>query len=304
MKKGTRVDYSERIQRVIHYIEEHLDEPLRLKKLASLACFSEYHFHRIFAVFLGMTVQEYILSRRLVKGASLLVNSSLRVTDIALEAGFETLASFTQAFTTNFSMTPSRFRKTKANGNVDTSLLEIILNLEEKVKGRCAMRKLRSEKIAYEKRLLPDLRAVVVTSGGLHDGSFVLAAQESFGRIMSYVERNNLFDRIGCALSMVPGITLSYNNPEAMISCGFSMNGDFPLEDGIEAITIDGGSYAVFLHRGPYEFIRHTYTSAYFSCLFSGRDQIRNAPPFEVYLNSPLDAAPEDLKTELHIPLE
>ena len=60
-----REEYTARINRVIDYIERHLDEPLRLDTLARVANFSPYHFHRIFAALMGETLNQFIHRVRL-----------------------------------------------------------------------------------------------------------------------------------------------------------------------------------------------------------------------------------------------
>ena len=56
----TRQTYRHRILRVQFYIEKHLDEELALEKLARLAHFSPYHFHRVFRAMVGETVGEHV----------------------------------------------------------------------------------------------------------------------------------------------------------------------------------------------------------------------------------------------------
>lgn len=41
-------DYGKSIQDTIDYIEEHLEEPMTLPVLAKIACFSPFHYHRVF----------------------------------------------------------------------------------------------------------------------------------------------------------------------------------------------------------------------------------------------------------------
>lgn len=57
--------YTERIQATIDHIELHLDRNISLQELAKIACFSEYHYHRVFQSMVGETVMEYIRKRRL-----------------------------------------------------------------------------------------------------------------------------------------------------------------------------------------------------------------------------------------------
>ena len=48
LKQTTYQDYSERMLKVLAFIQQHLDEEIVLEELAELACFSVFHFHRIF----------------------------------------------------------------------------------------------------------------------------------------------------------------------------------------------------------------------------------------------------------------
>ena len=70
MRAVTLQDYKRRMLRVLVHIQEHLDDALALEHLASVACFSPYHFHRIFKGMVGETLQEHIRRLRLERAAS------------------------------------------------------------------------------------------------------------------------------------------------------------------------------------------------------------------------------------------
>ena len=63
-------DYVSRINKVIDYIDLHLDADLSLEELADVAQFSKYHFHRIFFAFMQETLFQYIQRLRLERAAS------------------------------------------------------------------------------------------------------------------------------------------------------------------------------------------------------------------------------------------
>ncbi|HAT30850.1 MAG TPA: AraC family transcriptional regulator, partial [Janthinobacterium sp.] len=60
------------MNRVLDHIDRHLDTPLVLDDLARVAHFSPFHFHRVFAAWLGETLGDYVQRRRLAAGAGLL----------------------------------------------------------------------------------------------------------------------------------------------------------------------------------------------------------------------------------------
>jgi len=86
-------EYTKRIDQVIDYLRDHLDKPLKLKDLARVACFSEYHFHRVFGAMTGETVNDFTNRLRLEKAARLLTKTRQSLTEIALECGFSSSAT-------------------------------------------------------------------------------------------------------------------------------------------------------------------------------------------------------------------
>ena len=111
MKQTTFDIYRQRMAEVLQIIQRNLDEDLALEELARVAHFSPYHFHRIFRGMVGESVKEHIRRLRLERAALGLKHSKRPVTDIAFEAGFETLESFSRAFKAMGGLNPSAFRR-------------------------------------------------------------------------------------------------------------------------------------------------------------------------------------------------
>jgi AraC family transcriptional regulator len=107
-----REEYLARIHRVQDHIERHLQAELRLEDLARVACFSPFHFHRIYAAVTGETIREFVLRLRLERAASQLLQVPSRsVTEIALDCGFGGSAAFARAFRAAFGLSATQFRK-------------------------------------------------------------------------------------------------------------------------------------------------------------------------------------------------
>lgn len=131
MKTETRMDYEDRIQQVLLYIRQHLNDDLSLKMLASVACFSEYHFHRIFCGIVGETLAEHIRRLRIERAAIKLKYSDKSVTELAFEAGYDNMESFTRAFRSRYGIAPSKY-KTKLGNKKTKKLLD---DFPKKIKG-------------------------------------------------------------------------------------------------------------------------------------------------------------------------
>lgn len=107
-----RADYISRIQRVQDHIEAHLTDALATDDLAKIACFSPFHFHRIFAAVVGEPPAAYVRRLRLERAASILGGvSEASITEIALDSGFQDPATFARAFRRRFGVTASEWRK-------------------------------------------------------------------------------------------------------------------------------------------------------------------------------------------------
>lgn len=102
--------YLQRINQVVNHIRENLDGDLSLEALAQVACFSPFHFHRIFKTLTGQTISDVVLRLRLERAVMLLrADPSMNVTDAAFESGFVALAHFSRAFKKHFGQSPGRW---------------------------------------------------------------------------------------------------------------------------------------------------------------------------------------------------
>lgn len=105
------MDYIELIERVINYIELHLEDEIKLEKIASQENFSSYYFHRIFSAIVGESLASYISDRRLNASLNLIKNSQHTLTEIAFIYRFSSQSSFIRSFKNKYNVTPSKVRK-------------------------------------------------------------------------------------------------------------------------------------------------------------------------------------------------
>lgn len=114
-------EYIERINRVIDYIELNIADKIDLDTLARIACFSKYHFHRIFYSFTDEPLYSFINRIRVERAAALLLSSKKTITDIAFSSGFNDSATFSRAFKKHFKLSAMEWRKQK-NSNIHQAL--------------------------------------------------------------------------------------------------------------------------------------------------------------------------------------
>lgn len=112
MRKLGNMTYERQLEKVIKFISKNLDDDnLNLTQLSEVACFSKYHFHRLFTAYTGLSLQQYIRWLRLKRAAhQLVVDKEEPIINIAINAGFESHESFTRAFKQVCHLNPSEFR--------------------------------------------------------------------------------------------------------------------------------------------------------------------------------------------------
>jgi AraC family transcriptional regulator len=104
------LDYVERVNRVLDHVQRHIGEPLRLEDLARVACFSPYHFHRVFKALVGEPLNAFIKRLRLERAVYLLAHGdSPSLTDVAFACGFSSSSDFSRSFRKHFGVPPSVF---------------------------------------------------------------------------------------------------------------------------------------------------------------------------------------------------
>lgn len=101
-----------RLARVLAHIDAHLDGELSLAVLADVAACSPFHFHRLFAAGVGVTVHRYVQLARLERAAARLAfRPEARVTAVALAAGYDAPDAFARAFRARLGQRPAEFRR-------------------------------------------------------------------------------------------------------------------------------------------------------------------------------------------------
>ena len=275
MKSETAIDYQERIVRTLVHIQQHLDEPLALEDVARVACFSPCHFHRIFRAMTGEAVHEHVRRLRLERAASRLKRGESPAIDVALDAGYESHEAFTRAFHAMFGMPPSEYRGSSYR--------------PPEYGGPSPV----------DVRTLDPQRVVFLRHVGPYD-----RVSATWSRLATWAGMRGL---IGPASRF---LGVSWDDPEITsvdkLRYDAAITTARPVEpEGDIGVTeIAGGEYATLLHKGPYENLGRTYALLFGAWLPSSGRELRDVPCFEMYLNSPQSARPEELLTVVHVPLQ
>ncbi|OEH91762.1 AraC family transcriptional regulator [Bacillus solimangrovi] len=104
------MDWLQRMNNALDYIESNLDEEIDYKKIAKVANCSEFHFSRMFSSISGVSLSEYIRRRRLTLAAFEIQTSDIRIIDVAIKYGYGSSDTFSRAFQKVHGVTPTKAR--------------------------------------------------------------------------------------------------------------------------------------------------------------------------------------------------
>ena len=263
-----RAEYVGRVNRVVDYIENHLDETLTLEGLAGVANFSKFHFHRIFSSVVGETLNSFIQRVRTERAATLLLaDLSTPVTDIALDCGFSSSATFARMFKEWFGMSATEWRAGgfsthRKNGKAERNYGQTVGNICEAVsieqrhigdathhpKWRIEMKREHSEKTLtadVEVKEMPALNVAYVRHVGPYAGDAGLF-ERLFAKLMAWAGPRDLLrfpETKGlCVYHDDPNIT---EEEKLRVSACITVPEGTKVEGDIGQMVVPGGKFAV-----------------------------------------------------------
>lgn len=96
-------------EKVIDYINEHLEEDLSLERLAKMFFANKYHIAHLFKEKYGIPLHQYVIKKRLALCKDALLNNE-EITEICLLCGFSDYSSFYRAFKKEYGLSPKQYK--------------------------------------------------------------------------------------------------------------------------------------------------------------------------------------------------
>jgi AraC family transcriptional regulator len=313
-----RREYERRVNRVMDHIQAHLGEELTLERLAAVAAFSPYHFHRIFAALTGETLSDFIRRIRLERAASTLsLLRDLSVLDVALHYGFSSSATFARAFKSHFGMNATEWRAGGAarwrdglRGDRNPGKTKRNPGEAHRKDGKASARnakhtphiELTEAAMLVEIMELPPLRIAYMRHVGPYGAGGNIPAL--WTRLQRWMRAHDLFrpetQTIGIghdAPDVVAPEKLRYD------AC-LVVSEDFKPDHSVNVSRLPGGRYAVTSFRGTAATISGAWDRMFATWLPNSGFQPDDRPCLELYHN---DSGPErdgHFRCELCLPVE
>ena len=301
-----RSEYEKRMHKVLEYIDRRLDQPLDLARLASVAHFSPFHFHRLFAAWMGETLGDYLRRRRVeVAAIRLAAQPRLPVLNAALAVGFGSSEAFARAFKVHFGCSPSAWRELQSHVRAaDRNSGQAYSNLDQANRVRRVehetSRNLELE--ASMKVMLIDRKPTPVAYMR-HTGSYGEPISQFWQRtVYPWLATNGLLGQ--------PRYGISHDDPSitepalCRYDACIELPPRFEPSGKVLTTTIPAGRYAVVRFNGTVEEVGSAWTRLLRDWLPSSGYQLDARPSFEHYpKQSRYDANSGVFECEICVPV-
>ena len=274
--------YEDRLRRVIQYIFDNPAGDLSLDALADIAAMSRFHWHRVFVAMTGETCAQAVRRVRASRASHDLVQADLSMDQIAQACGYDNRQSFDRLFRKQFGISPAAFRKAGQLG-----VAEFILRQGNEAMFDVTIKDLPSQRLA----------------GMPHKGAYMEIGQV-FEQLAVIASTRGLWPEI-CGM-----VGVYYDDPDAVAEkdlnsfAGLILPAPVKMPDDCKELSLAAGPHAVLTFKGPYSGLRAAYQYLFGAWLAASGREPASEPAYEVYLNNPREVPPEELLTQICLPLK
>jgi AraC family transcriptional regulator len=281
------MNYFQRIQTAINFIEDNLTNEISLTEVAEEANCSLFHFHRLFQLYVGNSVKKYIRMRRLTDAARELVETTTKVIDIAFNYQYGSPEAFSRAFKKMHGLTPWEYRRWGVFVPLNRKADLVSIGLVEQRIGVTMKPEIR-EKDAF---IVVGLELETEQGSCRNDvPTFwkTLSGGQSLRKLKHVKEPSEVFGICyGSCNGRCSDRSHDHDSDEQdggfpyLICSEVTSAEDIP--EGFVTRTIEKGRYAVFTIRGGFTEVQQASADIFKSWLQNTDYELANRPPLERY---------------------
>lgn len=275
---------------ILVHVQANLEKDLALGRLARLARLSPFHFEREFSRLVGETVKRYTQRLRLERAAIRLLLHRSNVLAIALDCGFQHPETFSRAFRRRFGLSPRSYRRQGFPRPPGPS---------PRAPAAQPGANLPTELSATRLQNLEELHLAFIR----HTGPYEEVSETLWTELTAWARRQRLAEPL-ILLGIghdAPGITPA---DKLRFDAAIRVPGPIRTRGRIGYQRLDGGTFAVTTHVGPYQRLPDAYREI-FARLSRRRDgRVIGLPVIEAYHTTVIRPAHLLNHTDIYIPLE
>lgn len=278
------MEWVERFNEALGYLEAHLTEEVDYRHLGEIACCSSYHFQRMFTYMAGMSLSEYLRRRKMSLAAVDLQGGGSKIIDVAMKYGYSSPTAFNRAFQSVHGIAPSAVRDEGVPIKSFPPLKLVVM-----VKG--------AEELNYRIETKPAFRIVGVSVPlvqNIEDNFMTVPA--AWGEVSANGTLEQLAGMMDTPPMGVLGVS-ACNDEEIWryyIAVSTTENAGV-----FEEFTVPAATWAIFSGSGTNQSLQELERRVVMEWLPTSGYEYGNAPDVEVYLNPD----PENAQYELWIPV-
>lgn len=273
--------YERRILRVLSHIHDNLDGDLSLETLASVACMSPFHWHRVFYGITGETLANCIRRVRMDRATYLLLQTQNSVGEIAARCGYGNVQSFARSFQAEYGLTPAKFRKSEASCCASE-----------------APRQRATRRFEVEVRDQPGYRLVADS----HRGDYQFLGR-TISQLHARLALRNMVDGDMSPVAVLHDDPFLVPEPELRSDIGFVIATDAVLPDDFSETIVKAGRCAVLHFKGPAVGMFEAYQYLYGDWVPNNGVELSDAPIYAMILADPREVSPNEMRTDICLPL-
>lgn len=293
MTESDREAFVARFCRALEHIDAHLDEELDVERLAAVAAYSKFHFHRQFSALFGIGVHEFVRLTRFRRAAHELAYRERPVIEVALDAGYESPEAFARAFKGAFGQTPMEFRRQPDWAASDAAMRPVRDVRRQHMKPETQER--RVEIVAF-----PETKIGVLEHRG--DPRRIGDTIRSF---IAWRRANHLHPSTSATFNLLYGDPDTTPPDEFRLDLCAAVKGDVaPNTFGVVARTIPGGRCARLRHVGSDDGFAATFEWLYEEWLPASGQEPRDFPLFLQRVKFFPDVPEHEAVTDVYLPLK
>lgn len=283
------MEWINKLNKAIDYIEDNLDKEINIDKAAQIAVCQTFHFQRMFTYIAGVTLGEYIRRRKMTVAVFELINSNIKIIDLALKYGYDSPTSFNRAFQNVHNISPSNARK---KGVILSAFPRITFTLS--IKGDEAMN--------YKIEKKESFRIVGICT------KEPMTMEDCFEKTSKFWEKAYSDNSIKKICELVDD-----SNPKGLLGVSICENGVFggyfiaaatskPVPEGMEEYIVPAGEWAVFECVGMLpDSIQNLQKRIISEWLPTSGYEYASAPDIEVYFDK--NQSSETYRSQVWLPI-
>jgi len=286
MKPEAGHRYTERIDRVVEYLNEQMGASPTLQDLAGIAGVSPFHFLRLYRAITGETPSATVRRLRLARAANMLRDTQKSITEIAFDVGYESSQAFSRAFRRETGSSASALRR-------DLDVLAAVIGRLSRPPGHPAVNALEVRLVSIE-----PFKVIASRHVGQQGGLF-----KTYGELFRWAESSDRAKDLKGIFGIAIDDPRSVPEEECRFDCCFDLGADVEPGKGYRELVLGGGLYAVTRHVGPFEGLEDKSDFLYGTWLPASRYALRDVTGFNHYLADPDTLPPEQWETDVCIPV-